>query len=188
MATVTGYTAAKMQEIVDATIVDGSVVAGHLILIRSDASELDLGQVQGEQGIPGPVGPAGPAGAVGPAGPQGIQGIQGPVGPMPSFAGYEEVMFDFGNVGANATLNFDQYNTWRLVPTTALTIAFANLPAAGSIQSGTLIVANSTFPITWPAGTKFPGGTPPVLNGETYLAMVARSTGVIVGVAWDGIA
>lgn len=188
MATVTGLTAARMQEIIDETIFDGAVVGGHLILTRHDGSTVDLGQVQGEQGVAGPVGPSGPAGAVGPAGPAGPQGVAGPVGPAPSFAGYEEPYFDFGNVNGLVTIDLNLYNNWRLVPVGAVTLAFANLPAAGVMQSVSLLIANSTYSITWPGGTKFAGGVAPVLNGETWLAAVARSTGVTVGVAWDGVA
>ena len=44
MATVTGYTAAKMQEIIDATIVGAHIdSSGHLILETADATEIDAG-------------------------------------------------------------------------------------------------------------------------------------------------
>lgn len=43
MATITGLTAARMQEIVDATIVGANVVDNHLILIKEDDSEIDAG-------------------------------------------------------------------------------------------------------------------------------------------------
>lgn len=55
MATVTGYTAERMQEIEDAAIVDGEVVAGDLILSRHDSSTINAGSVIG------PTGPAGPS-------------------------------------------------------------------------------------------------------------------------------
>lgn len=54
MATVTGYTKAKSDEIFDATIVDGEVdIDGHLILTTHGGSEIDAGDVRGEQGPAG---------------------------------------------------------------------------------------------------------------------------------------
>lgn len=68
MATVTGYTAAKMQEIEDSTVVDGSVVGGSLILETRDGTPIDAGSVVGPTGPPGTNGTNGTNGAVGPAG------------------------------------------------------------------------------------------------------------------------
>lgn len=45
MATVTGLTAERMQEIIDATIVDADVVGTHLILTKEDGSTIDAGVV-----------------------------------------------------------------------------------------------------------------------------------------------
>lgn len=56
MATVTGYTAAKMQEIEGASIVNGSVVDGDLILYKQDGTPINAGPVRGPQGIQGPDG------------------------------------------------------------------------------------------------------------------------------------
>lgn len=47
MATVTGYTKEKMQDILNSTIVDASVVSGHLILSKEDGSTIDVGVVGG---------------------------------------------------------------------------------------------------------------------------------------------
>lgn len=60
MASVTGYTAERMQEIEDAAIVDGNVVGGDLILTRYDTSTINAGSV---------IGPTGPAGAAGTSSP-----------------------------------------------------------------------------------------------------------------------
>ncbi len=59
MATVTVYTAEKMQEIQDGSVVDGDVVSGHLILTKYDGSQIDAGLVEGPAGPTGPTGPAG---------------------------------------------------------------------------------------------------------------------------------
>lgn len=56
MATVTGYTAARIQEIEDQAIVSGSVVSGQLILNRYDGGTVNAGSVQGPQGVQGPPG------------------------------------------------------------------------------------------------------------------------------------
>lgn len=51
MASVTGYTAARMQEIENAAIVDGEVVGDDLILTRFDTTTINAGNVRG------PIGP-----------------------------------------------------------------------------------------------------------------------------------
>ena len=74
MATVTGYTAEKMDEIADATIVDADVVGDNLILERLDGGTIDAGSVRGPQGVAGTNGTNGTNGAQGPAGPTSILG------------------------------------------------------------------------------------------------------------------
>lgn len=53
MAAVTGITAARAQEIEDASIVDGAVTGDDLILFRHDGTSLNAGNVRGPQGDPG---------------------------------------------------------------------------------------------------------------------------------------
>lgn len=72
MATITGLTAARMQEIEAGSVVDGDIVAGHLILTKHDGTQIDAGNV------------AGPAGPPGPTGPQGLSAIPGEVKLWPS--------------------------------------------------------------------------------------------------------
>lgn len=55
MGSVTGYTAAKMEELADANVVDGDIVGDDLILTRRDGSTINAGNVRG------PIGPTGPA-------------------------------------------------------------------------------------------------------------------------------
>ena len=62
MATVTGLTAERMLEIEAASVVDGSVVGGHLILTKHDGTTVDAGPVTGPAG---PVGPTGTGGLPG---------------------------------------------------------------------------------------------------------------------------
>lgn len=47
MATITGFTAERSQEIEDAIIVGASIVSDHLILERNNGSEIDAGFVKG---------------------------------------------------------------------------------------------------------------------------------------------
>lgn len=59
MATVTGYTAAKMNEIANSTVVGGFVdIHGRLLLTTRGGDELDAGSVVGPKGDPG-IGPTG---------------------------------------------------------------------------------------------------------------------------------
>lgn len=109
-------------------------------------------------------------------------------GPFDLLSGYVETLEDLGDVSGTVTLDWATANVWRINPTAAVDLAFANLPAAGLVAPGTLIVGNSTYAVTWPAGTKHPGGDPPTLDGETWLSMVARSTHVTAGAAWVGVA
>ena len=53
MATITGYTAERMQAIEDGTVIDGEVLSGHLILTKHDGTQIDTGSVIGP---PGPIG------------------------------------------------------------------------------------------------------------------------------------
>lgn len=57
MATVTGFTATRMQAIEDSAIIDGDVIGGNLILTRHDGATVNAGSVIG------PTGPTGPTGA-----------------------------------------------------------------------------------------------------------------------------
>lgn len=57
MATVTGYTAQRMKQIEDSTIIDGDILGDDLVLKYRDGSQTNAGNVRGPQGVPGPVGP-----------------------------------------------------------------------------------------------------------------------------------
>lgn len=56
MATVTGFTAARMAVIEGLSIISGVVQSDHLILERRDGTTVDAGNVRGPQGIQGPPG------------------------------------------------------------------------------------------------------------------------------------
>jgi microcystin-dependent protein len=65
MATVTGLTAERMLAIEAASVIDGEVLADHLILTKHDGTQIDAGSVVGPQGPQGPTGPAGISGIPG---------------------------------------------------------------------------------------------------------------------------
>lgn len=56
MATVTGFTAARMKEIEDATVINGGVVDDDLVLVRRDGGTINAGNVRGPAGFQGPPG------------------------------------------------------------------------------------------------------------------------------------
>lgn len=58
MATITGLTAERMLEIEAASVIDGEVIADHLILTRHDGTQIDAGYITGPAGPTGPTGPA----------------------------------------------------------------------------------------------------------------------------------
>lgn len=58
MATITGLTAQRMLDIEAASVVDGGVVSGNLILTKHDGTTIDAGPVIGPTGPAGPAGPA----------------------------------------------------------------------------------------------------------------------------------
>jgi hypothetical protein len=60
MTTVTGLTAARMQQIEANSIVDGSVVGDNLILEKQSGATIDAGNVRGPQGDQGPAGSTAP--------------------------------------------------------------------------------------------------------------------------------
>lgn len=96
MATITGLTAERMLEIEDASIIDGEIRGGDLILIKHDGTEINAGPVEG------PVGPSGPAG------PSGISAIPGevklwPGAVLPAQGTYGKWVWADGAIYPNAT-------------------------------------------------------------------------------------
>ena len=90
--------------------------------------------------------------------------------------------------GSTYTLDLSVANVFRITPAAAFTIAVSN-QISGKFQSFTLIVANSTYAMTLPAGTKYPNGAAPVLNGLTFLSGVSdENNQLIVGSSWGGVA
>lgn len=65
MATITGLTAERMLEVEANSVVDGDIIAEHLILTKHNGETIDAGSVVGPEGPVGPAGPSGcPVGAI----------------------------------------------------------------------------------------------------------------------------
>lgn len=103
-------------------------------------------------------------------------------------AAYEEAVNSPAVNGSTYTLDLSVSNVFRIAPAAAFTIAVTG-QTSGHFQSFTLIVANSTYAMTLPAGTKYPNGAAPVLNGLTFLSGVSdENNQLIVGSSWGGVA
>lgn len=73
--------------------------------------------------------------------------------------------------------------------TGAITVTWASIESSSSFaRSLTLVLAGPPSSITWPSGTKFAGGAPPDIDGETWLTAVSTGGVVTVGLAWPGVA
>jgi hypothetical protein len=82
MASVTAFTAARMKEIEDTTVISGTInVDGELVLITREGTQINLGPVQGPPGEPGDPGAPGGIGLPGSDGDPGDPGPPGDVGP-----------------------------------------------------------------------------------------------------------
>jgi microcystin-dependent protein len=117
MATVTGFTAARMQVIEDGTVVDGEVDgSGHLILTKHDGSTIDAGPVMG------PTGPMGPA------------AVQGIPGEIKMWSG--ETLPDSGDYGVWTWANGDVFDEVDY-PIAAVNISGVWKTAHGMADPGT---------------------------------------------------
>lgn len=95
MTTITGLTAARMLAIEGASVVDGEVVSGELILTKHDGTTINAGSIAGPAG---PTGPAGPAGGLIPG-----EVRLWPGGTLPLLATYGKWVWADGAVYAVAT-------------------------------------------------------------------------------------
>lgn len=79
-----------------------------------------------------------------------------------------------GNVTGSAIIDLSAANVFTATATGATTFSFSNVPGANQSQIVTLRLTNGgAFTMTWPASTKFAGGTPPTLTaaGIDYLGI-----------------
>lgn len=100
MATVTGYTAQKMQEINDNNIIDGDIIGDNLILHPRNAPSIDAGNVRG------PKGDKGDQGIQGVQGIQGIQGQKGDTGDIGELVAHAETAVGFGGTAEVTVATF----------------------------------------------------------------------------------
>lgn len=151
MATVTGFTAARMLLMEAATIISGAIVGDNLILTKHDATTVNAGNVRGATGATGATGPTGPTGATGPTGSTGPTGATGPTGPAGA-AGFVTGAYTPTLVGmavgtGGSAMNVAEYS-------------FCGDTPAGSIGQMT-IEGYITFGTT---GVTLPGATAPTIQ------------------------
>ena len=102
--------------------------------------------------------------------------------------GYREPLAQLPSSGT-VVLDLAEHNVFRVDPTATVDVTFDSLPGAGEAASATLIVEHSDYSVTFPAGTKYPDGEPPELDGRTYLSILAEGDGtVVVALAFGGVA
>lgn len=194
MATVTGYSAERVQEIEDSSIVDGEIVGDNLILTRFDGGQINAGNVRGPQGTTGSQGPPGPvpdADEVGftPAGNLAATNVQAALEELdteklsataPKLKAYSEEEVA-NNVSGAIVVNYALANVHSLTLTDNVTdVAVTNAPASGDAGSITLILkqdATGGRTIAFGSEFKWPGGVAPVLStGANAIDMVTAVT------------
>lgn len=92
--------------------------------------------------------------------------------------GYREGRTVTGTSGT-ITLDLATANAFSITPTAAVTLALANASTTSTFTPVTLRIGSSAFAVTWPAGTRFAGGTAPTLSGVTYVSGVVGPDGVL---------
>lgn len=94
---------------------------------------------------------------------------------------------DKGSVTAAVDLDLSAADYFTLAPTAPITLTISNAPAGGFATAVILRITNGGTRVTWPTGTKWPGGSSPTLtaagidivvmisddDGTTWRAMVA---------------
>lgn len=80
-----------------------------------------------------------------------------------------------GSISGTVSIDCSVANVYTFTPSTATTLSFTNPPAAGRAQVIVLKITNGgAQTITYPSGSKFPGGTAPTLTSA--------------GIDWLGVA
>lgn len=146
---VTGFTAARMFEMEQDTIIDGSVVGNNLVLTTKGGTDIDAGNVRGPTGATGATGPTGPgggtAGPTGPVGPTGPAGSTGPAGPTGAT----------GPAGTSADIR-SSYSTPTTNPGAAASVPFGHTFAQAPVVTCTGTNTGATqFVITTISTTGF---------------------------------
>lgn len=102
--------------------------------------------------------------------------------------GYREKRVTLAGSGS-VSMNLADANTFEITPTGNVSISLVNASSSTSFTPLSIRINNSAYAITWPAGTRFPGGSAPALSGVSWLSGVVDSTGVLtVGTSWTAVA
>lgn len=190
MATVTGLTADRMLEIEAASVVDGEILAGHLILTKHDGSDIDAGSVIGPTGAQGDPGEGVPTG-----------GTAGQVLTKDSGTDYDTSWASLPAVGIGTSLpgsptNGDEYilvdsltaptYSWRFRYVSGISgsykwICIGGAPWIGPSGSGTVNSGSYTdFPTSNPSLTVPRTGLYIVRYGATMYGTVGSTSSIYV--------
>jgi hypothetical protein len=78
---------------------------------------------------------------------------------------YSETVNALGNITTTQALDLTTGNVFTATVTGAVVLSVTNVPASGTCASLSLIITNGgSHTVTWPTGTKWPGGTAPTLT------------------------
>ena len=78
-------------------------------------------------------------------------------------------------------VHFDEQGLVRNASTGSVTVTWEAVPTSDTrVRSVTLVLHGPPSSVTWPSGTRFPGGDPPDIDGETWLTAVATGGTVYV--------
>ena len=81
---------------------------------------------------------------------------------------------------SSPTVDFEGAGLQVLTNSGSTSVSWANVPSASDqVRSVTLQFTNSSS-VSWPSGTRFPGGEPPEIDGESWFVAVAADSGVSV--------
>ena len=99
-----------------------------------------------------------------------------------TLAGYSEVVFTLATATGTLGLDLSLYNFFNLTMTGNITVSPTNVPASKAVTLTIIARQDATGgrTITWPAGTKWPGGVVPPAT------TTANATDLWVLTTYDG--
>jgi hypothetical protein len=160
MATVTGFTAARMLAIENSTIDDAQLSGDNLILIRHDGTQINVGSVRGATGAAGPTGEVSDA------------ELAAAVAASETSAGRGIIAYD--EVAVEQSMTF-QDNAWATV--TNLSVTFT--PVVGRYYEFALYSSARVMGTTSPVDFRIlRAGTEEVARQGAFCAIAGLTTGV----------